>query len=131
MAYDLSSALSPVSMTLLVTVARKSSPRALDTSPGVPGPHAFAVRIDIARLTISSASTAPRLAFVTTRTPLMSRRDARKYTHLSDFRKEEIRRNELAAQNALNQFTNFDFPNYVLGASAPNFKAASGSNRAN
>src|SRR5262245_7322042 len=29
---------------LLVTVARMSSPRALGTSPGVPGPHVFAVR---------------------------------------------------------------------------------------
>ena len=28
----------------LVTVMRESSPRALGTSPGVPGPHAFAVR---------------------------------------------------------------------------------------
>ena len=37
----------------------------LSTSPGVPGPHAFAVRNHIARLTIRSASIASRLAFVT------------------------------------------------------------------
>jgi hypothetical protein len=36
------SALSPASMTLLVTVACESSPRRLNTSPGLPGPHAFA-----------------------------------------------------------------------------------------
>jgi hypothetical protein len=36
--------ISPVSMTLLVTVARGALPRALSTSPGVPGPHDLAAR---------------------------------------------------------------------------------------
>jgi len=37
--------LAPVSMTLLVTVACEIVFHRLNTSPGVPGPHVFAVRI--------------------------------------------------------------------------------------
>ena len=50
---------------LIVAVARESSPCALSTSPGVPGPHAFAVRNDIANVKRCLASIASRLAFVT------------------------------------------------------------------
>jgi hypothetical protein len=44
-------ALSPVSMTLIVTVASRIVSARLNTSPGVPGPHAFAVRSSRARRT--------------------------------------------------------------------------------
>jgi hypothetical protein len=54
-------------MTLLVTVARKSSACTLSISPGMPGPHDFAVRQCAARQANVSASIAPRPTFVTTR----------------------------------------------------------------
>jgi hypothetical protein len=56
-------------MTLLVTVARKSSPCALSTSPGVPGPHAFAVRTRFARHATRATSIAFHPAFRGDRDP--------------------------------------------------------------
>ena len=44
----------------------------LSTSPGVPGPHAFAVRVDIATSSDTLASIASRLTIVTTRSPLFN-----------------------------------------------------------
>ena len=54
---------------LLVTVACETS-RRLDTSPGASGPHAFAVRVDIARRALPTTSIASRPTIVTTRSPL-------------------------------------------------------------
>src|SRR5262249_8444761 len=73
---------------LIVTVMRGSrrvgpegptSPtRALSTSPGVPGPHGFAVRVSVARLATPPTSIASRLTFRDdAHTPLLPRRDAR------------------------------------------------------
>jgi hypothetical protein len=62
---------------LIVTVVRGIIiTRDLSTSPGAPGPHASAVRRDITRQSISPASIASRPTFVTTRTPLLPRRDS-------------------------------------------------------
>jgi hypothetical protein len=73
---------------LIVTVVRGITiTRDLSTSPGVPGPHASAVRSDITRQSISSASVASRPTFVTTRTPLLPRRDD--ITIIINFRKAE------------------------------------------
>ena len=54
---------------LLVTVACETS-RRLNTSPGAPGPHAFAVRTCAIRLADTRASIASRPTIVTTRSPL-------------------------------------------------------------
>src|SRR6266481_5844630 len=63
--------------------------RKLDPSVGGTGPHDFAVRVGIARLATPFASIASRLAFVTTRSPLLSRRDSRRYRLIWAFRKSE------------------------------------------
>jgi hypothetical protein len=54
---------------LLVTVARKSSSCTLNTSPGAPGPHAFAVRTRILRLTTRArpSHSAPRVVTIAIR----------------------------------------------------------------
>src|SRR5712664_2076560 len=49
--------------------------RKLSACIGAPGPHDFAVRRNVARLVDTAASIASRPAFVTTRPPLLSRRD--------------------------------------------------------
>jgi len=74
---------------LLVTVATPIIFGTLSTSPGVPGPHAFAVRIHAARRATRTTSIASRPTFVTTRTPLVSRRDS--VTIIINFRKTEAK----------------------------------------
>ena len=49
---------------LLVAVASRITIRKLDTSPGASGPHAFAVRVHIARHATQLASIAFHSAFV-------------------------------------------------------------------
>jgi hypothetical protein len=71
------SALSPVTG-LSCHRHRTNTSAQLDTSVGVSGPHALAVRVGIVRRTLPPASTASRPTSVTTRTPLLSRRDAAK-----------------------------------------------------
>jgi hypothetical protein len=68
---------SPVNRAFLPPSPCRSSPAKLSASVGAPGPHDFAVRTDIVRLTLPIRPSHPALAFVTTRTPLLSRRDAR------------------------------------------------------
>jgi hypothetical protein len=62
----------------------------LDPSVGGSGPHDFAVRVHRRSSGDDLASTASRLTFVTTRTPLSSRRDGGIKDTISDFRKEEF-----------------------------------------
>ena len=54
---------------------RHREPARLSTSPGVPGPHASAVRVHATRQSACSRPSHLRLAFVTPRTPLSPRRD--------------------------------------------------------
>jgi hypothetical protein len=69
--------LSSVSMTFLVTVVRRSSPTALDASPGASGPHAFAVRRrHRSSKPMQLASIAPRRTFRDDAHRPSSRRDA-------------------------------------------------------
>jgi hypothetical protein len=92
----LMNALSPVSMTLLVTVACEIITRRLSTSPGVPGPHAFAVRIRIARLTVRPRPSHPRLTFRDdAHTPLLPRRDGADHQSDLGFRSTRFRKSEL------------------------------------
>jgi hypothetical protein len=53
-------------------------PRKLSASVGAPGPHNFAVRNQCRSSRDTTASTASHPAFVTTRTPLLPRRDGAK-----------------------------------------------------
>jgi hypothetical protein len=62
---------SPVNQALLPPSPCRSSPAKLSASVGAPGPHDFAVRTDIVRLTLPIRPSHPALAFVTTRTPLV------------------------------------------------------------
>jgi hypothetical protein len=66
----------------------------LDPSVGISvggsGPHDFAVRVHRRSSGDDLASTASRLTFVTTRTPLSSRRDGGIKDTISDFRKGEF-----------------------------------------
>ena len=110
MVYDFLRAL-PGVHDLLVTVARKSSPRALSTSPGVPGPHAFAVR----RLHHSSVDAAR-----VHRIPPRVRDDAhaplieagrRQYAHIMIFVNGIFDANCRIAAIVLNYLINFDFQN--------------------
>jgi hypothetical protein len=61
----------------------------LDASVGASGPHDFAVRREHRSSSDTAASTASRSTFVTTRTPLLSRRDGANVPTISDFPKEE------------------------------------------
>jgi hypothetical protein len=72
------------------SLSRNCVPRKLSASVGAPGPHAFAVRIGVARPATLPASTASRPTFVTTRTPLLPRRDGGKNTQFLIFRKRNI-----------------------------------------
>ena len=58
-----------------VTGVMRKHHRRLDASVGASGPHDFGVRSNIARLIDIAAAIASRPTFVTTRTPLLSRRD--------------------------------------------------------
>jgi hypothetical protein len=60
----------------VVSTMRKPHRRQLGACIGAPGPHDFAVRDDAVRRPAPLASTATRFTFVTTRTPLVSKRDA-------------------------------------------------------
>jgi len=62
----------------------------LSASVGAPGPHAFAVRFRRRPSCVAKASTASRPTFVTTRTPLLPRRDGGKHTQFLIFRKRNI-----------------------------------------
>jgi hypothetical protein len=77
----------PGDRALLPPSLSQANPRELSASVGAPGPHAFAVRISAARLATLPASTASHPAFVTTRTPLLSRRDGAENTQFPIFRK--------------------------------------------
>ena len=97
---------------LLVTVARamRKHCHALGTSQGVPEPHSFAVRIKCCSSVSAFASTASRPAFVTTRPPLLSRRDGGKISTVSDSRKDKyFRANIWTAQISLILHTKPDF----------------------
>ncbi len=69
---------------------RNCALRKLSASVGAPGPHAFAVRFKRRSSCVAKASTASRPTFVTTRTPLLSRRDGGNNTHFPIFRKRNI-----------------------------------------
>jgi hypothetical protein len=69
------SVFSPVRPGFVVTVARENIFHALSTCIGAPGPHGFAIRKECRSSCGTSASTASRLAFVTTRPPLIVSRD--------------------------------------------------------
>jgi hypothetical protein len=62
-------------------------PRKLSASVGAPGPHDFAVRAQRRSSSDTAASTASHPAFVTTRTPLLPRRDDAENTQFLIFRK--------------------------------------------
>jgi hypothetical protein len=61
--------------------------RQLGACMGAPGPHDFAVRADVVRPPTPAAATAFRFTFVTTRTPLVSKRDVLHYTENQNFGK--------------------------------------------
>jgi hypothetical protein len=65
-------------------------PRKLSASVGAPGPHAFAVRFKRRSSRDTKASTASHPAFVTARTPLLSRRDGAENTQFLIFGKRNI-----------------------------------------
>jgi hypothetical protein len=65
-------------------------PRKLSASVGAPGPHGFAVRFERRSSCVAKASTASRPTFVTTRTPLLSRRDGVNNTQFLIFGKRNI-----------------------------------------
>jgi hypothetical protein len=67
-----------------------SSPAKIDASVGASGPHDFAVREPSPLVCGATASIASRLAFVTTRTPLVSRRDGAEEIMISENTKEKI-----------------------------------------
>jgi hypothetical protein len=69
---------------------RYCSLRKLSASVGAPGPHAFAVRFKRRSSCVAKASTASHPAFVTTRTPLLPRRDGANTTTDLGFGKSEI-----------------------------------------
>src|SRR4029077_16747310 len=62
----------------------------LSASVGAPGPHDFAVRAQRRSSSDTTASTASRPAFVTTRTPLLPRRDDAENTQFLIFGKRNI-----------------------------------------
>jgi hypothetical protein len=64
--------------------------RKLSASVGAPGPHDFAVRDRRRSSCDTTASTASRPTFVTTRTPLLPRRDGGNNTQFLFFRKKNI-----------------------------------------
>src|SRR5262249_47655780 len=75
MAYDLWRAL-PGVRDLIVTVACRFVTRRLSTSPGVPGPHVFAVRFGRARRTRHHVHRIPPRVRDDREPPLLPRRDA-------------------------------------------------------
>jgi hypothetical protein len=101
----------PCAMVLTVTsrgpgsfapvIPEKLASQELDTSVGVSGPHDFAVRISLARLATLPASTASRPAFVTTRAPLLPRRDGAENTQFLLFRKRNIRASRTGNPNRI------------------------------
>jgi hypothetical protein len=109
MAYRLIFALSSVSMTFF-SHRRQQIIYRLSTSPGVPGPHAFAVRINRARRTRCRVHRIPRPTLVTiAKRPLArtGRRDETTY-----FRKTEVRNFravDWTPSQLLNRLTKFDF----------------------
>jgi len=72
------------------SLSRNCVPRKLSASVGAPGPHDFAVRLKRRSSCVAKASTASRPAFVTTRTPLLPRRDGRENTQFLIFGKRNI-----------------------------------------
>ena len=72
------------------SLSRILLPRKLSASVGAPGPHDFAVRDQRRSSCDTTASTASRPTFVTTRTPLLPRRDGGKRTQFLVFRKRNI-----------------------------------------
>ena len=82
--------LSPVTLVATVVGAMREHHRRLSACFGAPEPHDFAVRFKRRSSSVASASTASHPAFVTTRTPLLSRRDGVENTHFPIFRKENI-----------------------------------------
>jgi hypothetical protein len=72
----------------LLSPSARTAPR-LSASLGAPGPHDFAVRVRIIRPTMPTASTASRLAFVTTRPPLVLSRDGCDIIIVSEKTKEK------------------------------------------
>src|SRR5271154_560358 len=69
---------------------RNCVPRKLSASVGAPEPHDFAVRFKRRSSRVAKTSTASHPAFVTTRTPLLSRRDNAENTQFLLFRKRNI-----------------------------------------
>src|SRR5262249_9658028 len=84
MAYDLWRAL-PGVRDLIVTVACRFVTRRLSTSPGVPGPHVFAVRFGRARRTRHHVHRIPPRVRDDREPPLLPRRDARIMLVIWDF----------------------------------------------
>ena len=72
------------------SLSRNCVPRNLSASVGAPGPHDFAVRFKRRSSCVASASTASHPAFVTTRTPLLSRRDGGNNTQFPIFGKRNF-----------------------------------------
>jgi hypothetical protein len=71
-------------------IPEKLASQELDTSVGVSGPHDFAVRFKRRSSRVAKASTASHPAFVTTRTPLLSRPDGAENTQFLIFRNRNI-----------------------------------------
>jgi hypothetical protein len=83
--------LSPGDRALLPpSLSRNCVPRKLSASVGAPGPHDFAVRLERRSSCVAKASTASRPTFVTTRTPLLPRRDGGNNIQFLIFRKRNI-----------------------------------------
>jgi hypothetical protein len=70
--------------------SRNCVPRKLSASVGAPGPHDFAVRAQRRSSSDTTASTASRPTFVTTRTPLLPWRDGGNNTQFLIFGKRNI-----------------------------------------
>src|SRR5580692_4683371 len=92
---------------LLVTVAHKSSACTFSISPGMPRPHDFAVRQRAARQACALASIASRPTFVTTRTPLVSRRDGQITSMISAKKKTDSINQNNKMWRTLNLLGNF------------------------
>jgi hypothetical protein len=113
---------------LIVTVAcasRRVGPEGptspicrLSTSPGVPGPHAFAVRASAARHTARSRPSPPAPNTRDDReAPLSRARDARRGSYLYEKRKHNLSAGRSENQNRLKRLSNFDFSRRRFGGS--------------
>jgi hypothetical protein len=82
----------PGDLCLVATVTRETREHLRDLSAcfGAPEPHDFAVRLKRRSSCVASASTASHPAFVTTRTPLLSRRDGGNNTQFPIFGKRNF-----------------------------------------